>query len=234
MSQKRTILVVEDERSICNFICRALNANNYHTISAENGKLALSLLFSHQPDIVLLDLGLPDMDGMQVLKEVIDFPKFIPVIIISARDREIEKVQALDAGADDYIVKPFGISELLARIRTALRRADHMRATSDEEIQRYQIKNLCLDTAKHQVFLGDNEIHFTQNEFKILHLLCLHAGRVLTYDFILQHVWGPLSGTNNQILRVNIANIRRKLGENPSDPAYILTELGVGYRMLEE
>ena len=214
MSEKRLILVVEDERTISNFICRALTANDYKAMSATTGKEALSLFFSHRPDLVLLDLGLPDMDGLDVLKELSGLP--------------------LDMGADDYVVKPFGVPELLARIRTTLRRADRINLSQGEQKDRYQVKDLVVDTARHQVFVGSEEIHFTQNEFKILELLCLHAGKVLTYDFILKHVWGPYEGSNNQILRVNMANIRRKLKENPSEPKYILTELGIGYRMLED
>ncbi len=161
-------------------------------------------------------------------------PREVPVIIISARDRESEKVKALDMGADDYVVKPFGVSELLARIRTTLRRADRMKVNQGIQRDVYQVKDLTVDIAKHQVLQGGEEIHFTQNEFKILELLAIHAGKVLTYDFILEHVWGPYGGSSNQILRVNMANIRRKLKENPSAPKYIYTELGIGYRMLED
>lgn len=234
MSEKRVILVVEDERTISNFICRALSANDYKPIPAGTGKEAVSLFFSHRPDLVLLDLGLPDIDGLDVLEQLSGLPQETPVIIISARDRESEKVKALDMGADDYIVKPFGVPELLARIRTTLRRADRLRLSQGVQKDKYQVKDLTVDVARHQIFVGEDEIHFTQNEFKILELLCAHSGKVLTYDFILEHVWGPYGNNNNQILRVNMANIRRKLKENPSEPKYILTELGIGYRMLED
>ena len=235
MSEKQTILVIEDERSISNFICRALSANDYKAIPAYRGKEGMSLFFSHSPDPVLLDLGLPDTDGLDILAQLRGLPREVPIIIISARDRESEKVKALDMGADDYVVKPFGVSELLARIRSALRRSDRMKLSQGIQRDVYQIKDLTVDLARHQVLLGDEEIHFTQNEFKILELLAIHAGKVLTYDFILEHVWGPYSGSgSNQILRVNMANIRRKLKENPSDPKYIHTELGIGYRMLDE
>ncbi len=234
MAEKRVILLIEDERTISNFICRALAANDYKTIAAATGKEGISLFFSHQPDLVLLDLGLPDIDGLEVLGQLSGLPRETPVIIISARDRESEKVRALDMGADDYVVKPFGVPELLARIRTTLRRADRIRLSQEVQKDRYRVKDLVVDCARHQIFVGDEEIHFTQNEFKILELLCAHSGKVLTYDFILEHVWGPYGGTSNQILRVNMANIRRKLHENPSDPKYILTELGIGYRMLED
>ena len=233
MSDKRVILVIEDEHAISNFICRALTSNDYKAIAAHSGREGLSLFFSHNPDLVLLDLGLPDMDGLEVLSQLQDIPREVPVIIISARDRESEKVKALDMGAEDYVVKPFGVSELLARIRSVLRRADRLRMTANIQRTVYQIKDLTIDISKHLVQLGEEEIHFTQNEFKILELLAVHAGKVLTYDFILDHVWGPYS-SSNQILRVNMANIRRKLGENPSDPKYIHTELGIGYRMLDD
>ena len=235
MSEKRTILIIEDEHTISNFICRALSTNDYKPIPAASGQEGLSLFFSHGPDLVLLDLGLPDMDGLDVLSQLRDLPREVPVIIISARDRESEKVKALDMGADDYVVKPFGVSELLARIRSTLRRADQMKISQGAQHDCYHVKDLTVDIAKHQVLMGDEEIHFTQNEFKILELLCIHAGKVLTYDFILEHVWGPYGGSgSNQILRVNMANIRRKLKENPSEPKYIHTELGIGYRMLDD
>ncbi len=235
MSEKRTILVIEDEHAISNFICRALSASDYKAIPAAGGKEGLSLFFSHGPDLVLLDLGLPDMDGLDVLTQLSDLPREVPVIIISARDRESEKVRALDMGADDYVVKPFGVSELLARIRTTLRRSDRMKMSQGIQRDVYKVKDLVVDIARHQVLQGNVQIHFTQNEFKILELLAIHAGKVLTYDFILEHVWGPFgSNTSNQILRVNMANIRRKLHENPSEPRYIYTELGIGYRMLED
>ena len=235
MSEKQTILVIEDERSISNFICRALTANDYKAIPAYRGKEGMSLVFSPSPDLVLLDLGLPDTDGLDILAQLRGLPREVPIIIISARDRESEKVKALDMGADDYVVKPFGVSELLARIRSALRRSDRMKLSQGIQRDVYQIKDLTVDLARHQVLLGDEEIHFTQNEFKIIELLAIHAGKVLTYDFILEHVWGPYSGSgSNQILRVNMANIRRKLKENPSDPKYIHTELGIGYRMLDD
>ena len=237
MSEKRVILLIEDDQAISNFICRALNTSDYDykSIPAASGKEGLSLFFSHTPDLVLLDLGLPDMDGLEVLEQLSGLPQEVPVIIISARDRESEKVRALDMGADDYVVKPFGIPELMARIRTTLRRADRLKLSQGIQRDVYQVKDLTVDIAKHQVTQAGELIHFTQNEFKILELLAIHAGKVLTYDFILKHVWGPYGGAgSNQILRVNMANIRRKLKENPSEPKYIYTELGIGYRMLED
>lgn len=234
--EQPVILVVEDERTISNFICRALTSAGYRALPAATGKEALTLYFSHRPDLILLDLGLPDMDGLEVLEQVAADPQeATPVIVLTARDRESEKVKALDMGADDYIVKPFGVPEVLARIRATLRHAQRLRsAAQGERKERYEVGELTVDAARHQVFAAGEEVHLTQNEFKILELLCLHAGKVLTYDFLLKQVWGPYVSGGNQILRVNMANIRRKLGEDPSKPKYIVTELGVGYRLLED
>ena len=230
-----TVLIIEDEKNISDFMSKALKSNDYRVITAVSGKAGLSLISSQCPDIILLDLGLPDMDGLDILTQLRGLPREAPVIIISARDREAEKVRALDMGADDYVVKPFGVSELLARIRSALRRADRLKLSQGIQRSVYQIKDLTIDLARHQVLLAGEEVHFTQNEFKIIELLAIHAGKVLTYDFILEHIWGPYGGSgSNQILRVNMANIRRKLKENPSEPKYIHTELGIGYRMLDD
>ena len=175
MNEKQTILIIEDERAISNFISRALSANDYRTIPAYTGKEGLSLFFSHGPDLVLLDLGLPDMDGLEILARLRGLPREVPIIIISARDREAEKVRALDMGADDYVVKPFGVSELLARIRSTLRRAERLKLSQGIQRDSYQIKDLTIDLARHQVLLAGEEIHFTQNEFKIIELLAIHA-----------------------------------------------------------
>lgn len=230
MNNEKTILVIEDEKGIRNFIHNALTTNGYKTILTENGKTARAAFLSQCPDLVLLDLGLPDVDGLTLLQEFRQWNE-TPVLIVSARDKESEKVSALDMGADDYITKPFGISELMARVRTALR---HTASTTDASPASniIHVKDLTIDIARHTVTKGEEEIHFTQNEFKCLALLGKHAGKVLTYDFIMKNIWGPYSSSDNQILRVNMANIRRKLKENPAEPQYILTELGIGYRML--
>lgn len=230
MINTKTVLVIEDEKGIRNFIHNALTTNGYKTILAENGKNGRAAFLSNCPDLVLLDLGLPDLDGIELLKEFRQWSE-TPILIVSARDKEAEKVLALDLGADDYITKPFGISEFMARVRTALRHKYNAQdsASMDTVIQ---VKDLTIDIAKHTVTKGEDEIHFTQNEFKCLVLLGRYAGKVLTYDFIMKNIWGPYSPSDNQILRVNMANIRRKLKENPAEPKYILTELGIGYRML--
>lgn len=232
MINKTTVLVIEDEEAILNFINTVLDLNGYRIIKSLTGKDALSMAASCCPDIILLDLGLPDLDGMDVLKSIREWSQ-TPVVIISARSREEEKVAALDAGADDYITKPFGTSELLARIRTAIRHSKKSAGhTADSTV--YRIKDLTVDFDKHRVQISGREIHLTQIEFRILELLAQNAGRVLTYDAIIKKIWGPYADDNNRILRVNMANIRRKLEKNPADPDYIFTEIGIGYRMAED
>ena len=231
MANKQTILVIEDEKNIGNYIDTILNSNEYKVLRAMNGRTGLSLCTSHHPEVILLDLGLPDIDGMEVLQQIREFSS-VPVIVISARTQEREKVEALDGGADDYITKPFGAEELLARIRTALR---HRLQTGQSQTQDliYSKDGLVIDFERRLVILQGNSIHLTQIEYKLVSLLAQNAGRVLTYDFILKEIWGPYADTDNQILRVNMANIRRKLEANPAEPHYIFTEIGVGYRMLE-
>ena len=196
-----------------------------------NGMSGLSLCTSNHPDLILLDLGLPDIDGSEVLERVRGFSA-VPVIVISARTQEAEKVQALDQGADDYITKPFGSEELLARIRTALRHSAQVASSGSRETV-YSRDGLVIDFDKRVVTLNGEDIHLTQIEYKLVSLLAKNAGKVLTYDFILKEIWGPYADTDNQILRVNMANIRRKLESNPAEPHYIFTEIGVGYRMKE-
>ena len=231
MANKQTILVIEDEKNIGNYIDTILNSNEYKVLRAMNGRTGLSLCTSHHPEVILLDLGLPDLDGMEVLQQIRGFSS-VPIIVISARTQEKEKVEALDSGADDYITKPFGAEELLARIRTALR---HRLQTGQSQTQDliYSKDGLVIDFERRLVILQGNSIHLTQIEYKLVSLLAQNAGRVLTYDFILKEIWGPYADTDNQILRVNMANIRRKLEANPAEPHYIFTEIGVGYRMLE-
>ena len=227
------ILLVEDEEKLARMVELELRYEGYQVDKSFDGRSGLERACRGSTTWCWLDIMLPQLSGMEVLRRLRKEGVQLPVIMLTARDSVVDKVSGLDSGADDYITKPFAIEELLARIRTTLRRADRINLSQGEQKDRYQVKDLVVDTARHQVFVGSEEIHFTQNEFKILELLCLHAGKVLTYDFILKHVWG-LRGSNNQILRVNMANIRRKLKENPSEPKYILTELGIGYRMLED
>ncbi|MGN0995570.1 MAG: response regulator [Candidatus Ventricola sp.] len=233
MAVKGRVMIVEDDRAICSFIRRVLEANGYETLVVNTGREATSLLASHCPDVVILDLGLPDMDGMAVLRELRTW-SLMPVVVVSARTDEHEKVRALDAGADDYITKPFGTSELLARIRTAIR---HTRTTggnaSIARSNRFQARELVIDYDKYRVYIRGEDACLTQNEFKLVALLGRYAGRVLTYDYLIREIWGPNKACDNQILRVNMANIRRKIEKNPAEPQYIFTEVGVGYRMIE-
>ncbi|MDD3164891.1 MAG: response regulator transcription factor [Oscillospiraceae bacterium] len=230
---KDTILICEDERSISNFISTVLTTNGYEVLVTETGASAYTLITSRCPDLVLLDLGLPDMDGLDIIRAVREWSQ-MPIIVVSARMREKDKVEALDLGADDYIAKPFGTSELLARIRTALRHT-RTRAENASIAQSgvFQTGELRIDYDKRLVFLRDEDVHLTQSEYKIVAMLGKSAGKVLTYDAILRELWGPGATRNNQILRVNMANIRRKIEENPAEPSYIFTEIGVGYRMAD-
>ena len=230
---KEKVLIVEDELGIRNFIATILNTNDYDAITASSGADAMSMVTSHCPDVMLLDLGLPDMDGMEIIRAVRSWSN-VPIVVISARNHERDKVEALDAGADDYITKPFGSAELLARIRTAIRHTrtqlpNSMIANSGQ----FRTGDLVIDYDKHCVFVKGENAKLTQGEYRIVSLLGKYAGKVLTYDFIIKELWGPKAKSDNQILRVNMANIRRKIEENPADPKYIFTEMGVGYRMAE-
>lgn len=232
MNNKQKILIVEDEQSIINFVTAVLTVNGYDVIQAKTGAQAQSMATSHCPDLILLDLGLPDMDGLDVIRFIRGWTR-LPIIVVSARTQERDKVEALDLGADDYITKPFGTSELLARIRTALRHASTANAATPAEAAVFQVGDLTIDYERRRIVVRGNEVHLTQNEFKIISLLSRHAGKVLTHDFIIKEIWGPGLKGDNQILRVNMANIRRKIEKNPGAPEYILTEVGVGYRMAE-
>ena len=232
MNLRQNILLIEDEKNICNFIATTLRAQNYKVSFANSAANGLSLATSECPDLILLDLGLPDMDGIDVIRNVREWSN-IPIIVISARTQEREKVEALDAGADDYITKPFGTSELMARIRTAFRRSTINGGVPASGQSRYTAKGLVIDYDKHIITIDGNIVHFTQIEYKILTFLSRNAGKVITYDTLLTHVWGPYADSNNRILRVNMANIRRKVEQNSADPQYIFTEVGIGYWMID-
>lgn len=233
MYQKISVLIIEDEKSICDFIGKTLDSHEYKVTAANNGKDGLALITSSLPDLVLLDLGLPDMDGMDIIRKTREWSS-LPIIVISARTQEKEKVQALDAGADDYITKPFGTFELFARIRTAIRHNNKLSDDSQNANRPYAADGLTIDFERRLVTLHGKEIHLTRVEYKIVSLLAKNSGKVMTYDTLIDQVWGPYADDNNRILRVNMANIRRKIEENPGEPKYIFTELGVGYRMLED
>lgn len=231
MDVKPLVLVVEDEDAISNFISAILNANGYQVMKTNTGKEGLSMATSYSPDVILLDLGLPDIDGVEVLRSIRGWSK-TPVVVVSARGHEHEKVEALDLGADDYIVKPFGTSELLARIRTALRHSPKAMGTESNGIEKITIGELEIDYSKRTVFLSGEKVHLTPIEYKILTLLSKNAGKVLTHDYIMREIWGLYAG-DSHTLRVNMANLRRKIEANPGAPKYIVTEMGIGYRMVE-
>ena len=227
------ILVVEDDTAIRQYLKTTLLAQNYDVLLAETGKDAMQMITSHCPDVILLDLGLPDADGVEIIRAVRSWSR-TPIVVISARDTELDKAEALDLGADDYLTKPFGSVELFARIRTALR---HTRTSAENDELAltgvYCVKDLRIDYKRHRVQRAEEEIRLTPNEFRIVALLGRHAGQVLTYRTIMREIWGPAAVGDNKVLRVHMANIRRKLERTPTEPEYIFTEAGVGYRMAE-
>ena len=225
------ILVVEDDTQIRNFICFTLEAEAYVGHTAATAEEAMRLLAAEPVDLMLLDLGLPDMDGTEVIRRLRTWSE-MPVIVVSARDQDREKVAVLDLGADDYLTKPFSASELLARIRVALR---HMYKQSGAKANPvYQTGELRLDAEKHRVCLGETEIHVTPMEYSLLLLLFKNQGKVLTTSVILREIWGAGYGQDTQALRTLTAGLRRKIEKNPAKPRYILTEIGVDYRLAEE
>ena len=231
MENKPVILVVEDEKAIRNFLEAKLAANHYRVMTAANGAAALSMAMSHCPDLILLDLGLPDQDGMAVLAAIRQWSS-VPVIVVSARQQEADIVLALDHGADDYITKPFSNSVLMARMRTALRKGTALKTDTTLLNQYFTLGGLAIDYDRRLVTVDGADVHLTPVEYRILLLLAANAGRVLTYAFFRRELWGPYA-TDNRTLRVNMANLRRKIEKNAADPHYVLTEVGVGYRMAE-
>lgn len=227
MKPKINILLIEDNKNTCYFIINLLTKNGYHAIPAYSGREGLSLAAANCPDVILLDLCLPDVDGCEVIKSLRCWNDN-PVIVISARETEHDKVQALDLGADDYVTKPFGPAELMARIRACLR---HRRTNAPGRT--YHALGLKIDLETRTVSLDGEIIHLTHVEYQLLSLLAAHSGCVLTYRYIMNAIWGPYADGSNQILRVNMANIRRKIEKNPARPQYVFTEVGIGYRMRE-
>ena len=225
-------LIIEDDKQIRKFINFSLKTQEYDCLEAETGKEAMSVI-STQQDLmaIILDLGLPDMDGIDIINKVREFSN-IPIIVVSARDQDNEKVEALDAGADDYLTKPFSIKELLARIRVVLRHSNNNK--KEEMSVVYRIGDLEIDQEKHKVTLEGNDIHFTPMEYKVLTLLIRNSGKVLTHKYLLKEVWGNYLESDVQSLRVFMANIRRKLEKSPAKPRYIFTEVGIGYRLADE
>jgi two-component system, OmpR family, KDP operon response regulator KdpE len=233
MENKPLILVVEDDKPIRHFICVSLEAQGYKCIDTQLGKTAISLVSSNNPDVIIMDLGLPDMDGIDVITTIRPLTK-AAIIVVSARGHDVEKVEALDRGADDYLTKPFSLPELLARIRVAIRHSNQTNSSHQESPSEFLVGDLKIDFEKRRVFLSDDQIHLTPIEFKLIVLMAKYAGRVLTHKFILNEIWGSFSGNDTQSLRVFMANIRRKIEKDPAQPRYILTEVGVGYRLADE
>lgn len=223
-----TILIVEDDKTIQNFLKVTLKTQNYNYIIAETGLSGLSLFYANRSDLVLLDLGLPDIEGIEVLKQIRQNSS-IPIIVVSARSSETEKVMALDYGSDDYVTKPFNAAELLARIRAALRHC--LKEKVSEPI--FELDYLKVDFERRHVWVKDQEIHLTPIEYKMLVLLITNRGKVLTHHFIQENVWGYETTDDYQSLRVFMANIRRKIEIDSSSPHFIITEVGVGYRFVE-
>lgn len=226
------ILIVEDDKQIRNFIGYALNIEGFQIIDVSTGQGALSILQSEHIDLILLDLGLPDMDGMEVIIKVRELLE-IPIIVVSARDQDKDKVVAFDLGADDYLTKPFSTAELLARIRVSLRH--HRRLIAENKSQEiYQVGGLKLDLDKRLFYVDGEETHMTPMEYNLLVLFFKNVGKVLTTKQIIKEIWGIGYGNDTQALRALMASLRRKIEMNPANPRYIVTEIGVGYRLLEE
>ena len=230
---KCSVLIIEDEKNIQTFMGKILKRQEYRVLYADTGAQGLEIIRSQCPDIILLDLGLPDMNGFEIIREVRTWTS-TPIIVISARTAEQEKVSALDLGADDYITKPFGTSELLDRIRASLRHSNRLRTDSPLYLRPYHHGEMKLDFSKRLLTIGSQVVHLTPIEYKIVAYLAQNSGKVITYAAILSNVWGPYADSDNKILRVNMANIRRKIEDDPAQPRYIFTEVGVGYRMAED
>jgi two-component system KDP operon response regulator KdpE len=219
------VLVVDDERAIRRFLRTSLSAYNYVVYEASTGSEAMTAVIAHRPDLLILDLGLPDMDGIEVIRQLREWTR-LPIVVLSVREREADKISALDAGADDYLTKPFGIGELMARLRVAVRRT----ATLDPEPV-FTLEGLEVDLAHRRVTSQEREVQLTPTEYDLLRVLVLNAGKVLTHRQLLRQVWGLGYEDEMHLLRVNISNLRRKIEPEPSRPYFIVTEPGVGYRL---
>ncbi len=229
---KPKVLIVEDDPAISNLIRTTLDTQNYQYHTAQTGSGAILDAVSYNPDVIILDLGLPDMDGVDIIKKVRSWSN-LPIIVVSARSEDQDKVDALDAGADDYLTKPFSVDEFLARLRVALRRS-HTEGTAREESSLYINGELKIDYAAGCAYIQDTEIHLTPIEYKLLCLLAKNTGKVLTHNYILKEIWGSVLESDTPSLRVFMATLRKKIEKNPSSPQYIQTHVGVGYRMIRQ
>lgn len=228
---KAQILVVEDDNAVAKLMAATMESQDYQYRIASTGASAIMEALSYKPEVMILDLGLPDTDGIEVIKKIRAWSN-MPIIVVSARSEDTDKVAALDAGADDYLTKPFSVDELLARLRVALRRVRHDRQRLSEESSVYENGGLRIDYAAGCVYLDGSEIHLTPIEFKLLVLLANNTGKVITHNYILREVWGNPAASDMRSLRVYMATLRKKLEKNTSEPKYIQTHIGVGYRML--
>jgi two-component system KDP operon response regulator KdpE len=231
MSNKYLILMIEDEKPIRRFLKPYLESHDFKVIEAETAQEGLDLAASHKPDIILLDLGLPDKDGLVLLKRLREWSR-IPVIILTARGKEREKVEGLDAGADDYLAKPFDVEELMARIRVALRHSNSLKQPGEESL--FQVPDFKVDMAARVVTVREKEVHLTPNEYNLLTILIRYAGKVVTQKQIMSEIWGPNSDDQGRSLRLYIHQLRQKMETDPGLPRYIVTEPGVGYRLKYE
>ena len=226
--QAPLVLVVEDEPQMRRFIRASLTSHGYRLVEAERASEAVALITSNNPELVLLDLGLPDADGLDLTRQLREWSR-VPIIVLSARGREEDKVAALDAGADDYLTKPFGVNELLARMRVALRHAQVAAAPTAPQV--FELGELRVDLVRREVTRGGEELHLTPIEYKLLALFVQHAGKVLTHRQILKEVWGPAYASQTHYVRVHLAELRKKIEVEPSRPKLLVTEPGVGYRL---
>ena len=230
---KPKILVVEDDPAITNLIRTTLDTQDYQYHTAKNGSGALMDAVSYNADVIILDLGLPDMDGVAIIRKIRGWSN-VPIIVVSARSEDQDKVEALDAGADDYLTKPFSIEELLARLRVALRRSRTEETAPQTSSSVYVNGNLTIDYAAGCAYLDGEEVHLTPIEYKLLCVLAKNTGKVLTHNYILKEVWGSALASDTPSLRVFMATLRKKIEQKPSDPKYIQTHIGVGYRMIRQ
>ena len=228
MSNSPTIIVIEDEAQIRRFLRTTLASEGYQVVEAETGKQGLAEAATRKPDMIILDLGLPDMDGVEVVRGIRTWSS-VPVVILSARSQESDKISALDAGADDYLVKPFGVGELLARIRVALRHVSSVANGEEEGI--FAVDELKVDMVHRKVTVNGVEVHLTPIEYRLLTVLVKHAGKVLTHQLLLKEVWGPNYVERAHYLRIYMGILRHKLEKDPARPRFLLTEVGVGYRL---
>lgn len=233
MNNKFKILVIEDELNICNFVKTILETNGYQVLTANSGSVAKMQYLSHCPDLIILDLGLPDMDGNELIK-FMNESSVTPIIVLSARTHESDKVRALDLGANDYMTKPFGTEELLARVRATLRNSRKKMDADGVVRNSYTVNGLVIEYDRRRITVNGEEVRLTQTEYNIVELLSSHPGRVLTYSEIINKIWRYADPGSIKKLQVNMANIRKKFGEKPGENQYIANELGVGYRMVSE